>query len=229
VARRLRLVIVRFVIRRLAILAAAALAVASWGSVAHADEDLPHFSVDGVVAWVNRPPPASIYTPGKGGVPVEGLPYDWVTRSGTMTAVGLRLSMMTTQKPFVFPLFSLSLALGGGGYVSHAAYQGATLDRSDPLFFGQIGLPGVGLMSQEPGWLASVALVPGVDFFGWNGNLSAPPVQFSVQGDAVAFVLRAEARVCAKVDRWWCAAGGPNLLEGETWFNGATLSVGTSF
>jgi hypothetical protein len=214
---------------RLVILAAAPIAIASWGSVAHADGDFPRFSVDGVVAWVNRPPAASIYTPGKGGVPVGGLPYDMVTRSGTMTAVGLRVSMVTTQKPFVFPLMSLSLAAGGGGYVRHATYQGATLDRSDPVFFGEIGLPGAGVMSQAPGWLVSVTLVPGLDFFGWNGNLSAPPVQFAVQGDAVAFVVRAEARVCAKVDRWWCAAGGPNLLEGETWFNGATISIGTSF
>jgi hypothetical protein len=98
--------------------------------------------------------------------------------------------------------------------------------------FGTLELPGVGLAADGPGWRALVKLIPGVDFVTLNGRFHDPSVSFDAVGEGRAFSLRLEARGCATRVLPWvslCAAGGPTLLEGETFFNGGFLTAGVMF
>jgi hypothetical protein len=188
--------------------------------------------VDARLAWVDRPPPVTIKTPGKGGVPVEGLPSDFMSRDGTMFAetVGASL-LLASPKPFVFPLFGLALGVGGGGYADHGTLGAATFDRNPTMLYGNVELPGVGLMADGPGWRGWAMLVPGVDFVTLYGRFHDASVAFDAEGDGVAFSLRFEVRGCARALAWtwWCGAIGPTLVEGDTFLNGGFVSSGAMF
>jgi hypothetical protein len=188
--------------------------------------------LDARMDWVNRPPPVRLKTPGKGGVTIDGLPSDFVPRDGTTFGGSLRASvLLASRRPLVVPLFGLALGAAGGGYADQGTFGAAVFDRNPTILYGTLELPGAGLMAEGSGWRGLATLVPGIDFYTLYGRFHDASVAFDAEGDGAAFALRFEMRGCAKaLDRtWWCAAVGPTLFEGDTFFNGGFVMTGAMF
>jgi hypothetical protein len=184
-------------------------------------------SVDGRLVWVDRPPPVRLRTPGKGGVDIGGLPGDFVPRTGMLFAMTVHFSFyLARSDALFFPLFGLAIGAGGGGYADRGAFGAAVFDRSGPIAFGTLELPGVGVQDQWDRWRGLVSVVPGIDFVTLPGHFHDASVDFDAEGSGGAFALRLEARICRKSgESWICASGASTVVEGESLLNGGFFGL----
>jgi hypothetical protein len=148
--------------------------------------------------------------------------------------VGVHLGI--TWRPsrhIIIPTLGATFAGTGGGYGATTRDDGLTFNPSEIGYFMTLDLIGFGLESRSGPITASASVRAGVDYFAVTGRLSDPQIDEDATGIRFALALRAEARVCGRTSHdstaRVCIFGGPTLLEGTHWMNGAVAGLGATF
>jgi hypothetical protein len=175
------------------------------------------------VAWIDRPPPLTLFTSGRDGTRIGGLPDNLVPGAAPLYLFTLHASFTLVRGPLVFPILGLGLGFGGGGYpdttFGDVSYHGNVVGLAS------IELGGLGVRAEGRHVRAQATLIPSFDGFWQTGHVSDPSIDLDATGYGKAFALRARGELCLKHgDGWLCAAGGPALIEGERFLDGGFLA-----
>jgi hypothetical protein len=176
-------------------------------------------------AWLDRPPPLTLFTAGKGGTRIGGLPDDLVHGASPLYLFMLHAGFTLTRGPFVLPIFGLGIGFGGGGYPDTTTY-GDVAYRGNLVGVASFELGGIGLRAEGRSVRGQATLVPSFDAFWQAGHLSDPSIDLDATGYGKAFALRARGELCGKHgDSWLCVAAGPTLIEGERFLDGGFVAL----
>jgi hypothetical protein len=187
--------------------------------------------IDAGLAWIDHPPPLTLYTPGRGGTRIGGLPDDFVKGNAPLYTFQIHTSFtITPPGPLVFPVFGMGIGFGAGGYPDSTTSGDVVYRNSGAAGFATLELSGIGLRAATRDLRVLVSVVPALDLFWASGHVSDPSLDFDASGTGKAFALRARGEVCARSgDGWLCAYAGTSVVEGWSFLNGGFVGLERAF